>query len=633
MGSYFSISISAVENSYSIENNTSNVTVSLWCNGNNGWADDNPSYWLKVNGNEVVSGTKNFSYSSFTVCSWTDNVPHNADGTGSITYQGYYQGTDKPNGDTTAVYTLNLTTIPRASEILNGTTQRAIDGTISFSVDKKNENFVDKLTIYPTSNTSLATVVSPYTTGSTFTIGTATFNSIKALAPTTSYTSMVVQVETFTSSGAVVGTASSQFRGSFSVTAPTISPTWSASTVDSGVEFPIITGHDRVKISLGRVATADLGTTISAYEFTIGTTTFTTTGYSVVFESVEDNDVSVKIKDRRGLSTTVSTNNLFNIIEYFKPTINASIQRSPSLIDTGAVLTFNGQYTWKNQDQDWDYPLEADYKINNGNWTTISSFEAQAGDFLGSQTFPSGTFDAGQEYSIYLRIYDPYADEYSEKRLVLSKASIAFDIDLTNQRVAVGQPIPVSTTLSIDSFSTLESGSAIIDKNLKVGNALTVRNSIYCTNLETNDFVGAQGLIENNFYVEGDIYEGSKKLENKYALFPTQYVSDLTWTDWANTQTLTWTVHGSGFVYLTASTRASSNNDTGTAYVEILLNGNIVAVDLNRLSSAATLRLSASASAMMIVSDGNTITVNLSNSKGGTAEGYRRAMAFGCTLT
>ncbi len=114
---------------------------------------------------------------------------------------------------------------------------------------------------------------------------------------------------------------------------------------------------------------------------------------------------------------------------------------------------------------------------------------------------------------------------------------------------------------------------------------------------------------------------------------PTEYVSNLTWTDWANTKTLTWTVHGSGFVYVTASTRSSNANDTATVYAEIQLNGNIVAVDLNRLSSAATLRLSASTSVMMNVSDGDVITVNLSNTKGGTAEGYRRAMAFGCTLT
>lgn len=458
MGSYFSISVSATENSYSIENNTSNVTVKLLCNGNNGWAEDNPSYWLKVNGDTVASGTYNFSYSSFTVCSWTGNIPHNADGTGFITYQGYYQGTDKPNGDTTAVYTLNLTTIPRASEILNGTTQRAIDGTISFSVDKKNENFVDKLTIYPTSNTSLATVVSPYTTGSTFTIGTATFNSIKALAPTTSYTSMVVQVETFTSSGAVVGTASSQFRGSFSVTAPTISPTWSAFPTEE-----IVTGYDDVTVSLGTAAVADLGTTISAYEFTIGTTTITATGYSVYFDSVEDNDVKVKIIDRRGLSTTISSSNLFDVIQYFKPTINATITRSPSLIDTGAVLTFDGEYTWKNQDQEYNHPPMAQYKINNGNWTTISSFTYQGGNYDGGVTFASGTFDAAQEYSVYLRVYDGFDDNYSEKQLILSKAAVTFDLDLTNLRAGVGQPVPVATSGS----DGLVSGGLIVSGKIK----------------------------------------------------------------------------------------------------------------------------------------------------------------------
>jgi hypothetical protein len=139
--------------------------------------------------------------------------------------------------------------------------------------------------------------------------------------------------------------------------------------------------------------------------------------------------------------------------------------------------------------------------------------------------------------------------------------------------------------------------------------------------------------IQGDFHVSGDIYEGGVKLEDKYPPFPTEYVSDLTWTDWANTKTLTWTVHGSGFVYVSASTRSANNNDTATAYAEILLNGNLVAVELNRLSSAATLRLSANASVMMNVSDGDVITVNLNNSKGGTAEGYRRALAFGCTLT
>lgn len=454
MGSYFSISISAVENSTDIINNTSNVTVSLWCNGSNGYADDNPSYWLKVNGNVVSSGTRNFSYENFTVTTWTGNVTHNSDGSGSITYQGYFQGTDKPNGDTTPVYTLNLTKLDRESELLDGTTSRAIDGEISFSVDKKNQNFSDKLTIYPVSNSSLTTVVSPYTTGSTVQIGASTLTSIKALAPTTTYTSMVIQVETF-ASGTSIGSTSSIFRGSFTAAPPSITPIWSASPTNN-----IIATQDSVIISLGTSASPDEGTTISAYEFTIGSTTITTTGYSVEFDSVASNDVSVKIIDRRGLSTTVSTNNLFEIEEYSEPKITSiSINRYPTLIDTGAQIRVEGTYSY--------YTFRTN--IINGYYTIGSSTTSNAlsitqnsnGTFSGITTIPTNTFDAAQEYKVNIRIDDNYSDIH--KQLTLSKAAITLDMDLTNQRVGIGQPVPEATSGS----DGLVSGGLIVSGKIK----------------------------------------------------------------------------------------------------------------------------------------------------------------------
>lgn len=112
MGSYFTISASAIENSYDIENNVSNVTVTLYCNGSNGFADDNPAYWLKIDGVIVSSGTRNFNYENFVLATWTGNITHREDGTGSFTYQGYFQGTDKPDGDTTPIHTLQLTPFP-----------------------------------------------------------------------------------------------------------------------------------------------------------------------------------------------------------------------------------------------------------------------------------------------------------------------------------------------------------------------------------------------------------------------------------------------------------------------------------------------------------------------------------------
>ena len=465
MGSYFSISVSAVENSTNIIDNTSNVTVSLWCNGSNGYAEDNPSYWLQIwapDGTRIenLTGTRNFSYENFTVTTWTGKVDHNSDGTGSITYQGYFQGTDKPNGDTTPVYTLNLTTLPRTSEILDGTTSRAIDEGISFSIDKKVQDFSDKLTIYPVSDSSLTTVVSPYTTGSTVQIGTSTLDSIKALAPTTTYTSMVVKVETF-ASGTSIGSTSSVFRGSFTAAPPSITPTWSASPT-----YENVTGHDNVTISLGTSATPDEGTTISAYEFTIGSTTLTTTTYSIYFPDVENNDVSVKIIDRRGLSTTVSTSNLFGIVEYSNPTMIGSINRYPDLVATGAQLNFSGTYTFVNEDIT-DAGTEVSYKINNGNWTTLYGWTIDySGNYSGTITFPSGTFDAAQNHVVYVRFNDSY--EVIEKRFNLSKAAVTLDMDLTNQRVGIGQPIP-------ESLHSLGQGGLVVDGEINTNKGYYIK--------------------------------------------------------------------------------------------------------------------------------------------------------------
>ena len=116
MGSYFSIGIDATENSVDVANNRSSVTVNLRCYCSGCWADDGPVYWIKVDGSEVKRGTRNFNYEDFTI-SWTGYVNHNADGTKTISYQGFFQGCDKQGswdtttGDTTGVKYLTLTPI------------------------------------------------------------------------------------------------------------------------------------------------------------------------------------------------------------------------------------------------------------------------------------------------------------------------------------------------------------------------------------------------------------------------------------------------------------------------------------------------------------------------------------------
>ena len=130
-----------------------------------------------------------------------------------------------------------------------------------------------------------------------------------------------------------------------------------------------------------------------------------------------------------------------------------------------------------------------------------------------------------------------------------------------------------------------------------------------------------------------EIFTCSSKLSNKYLLQPTQYVNDISWTDWQNEKIVSYTVVGSGFVYASASAISSSNSDTGTVYAIILLNNVRVAYDYDRLVSAGSYSVGANASSMFAVSNGDVIQLTLYSSKGGTANGLRRILDFGCTLT
>lgn len=107
-----------VENSVDTENLTSNVTITLIVGWNGGsWASDNPYYYINVNGSRVKSGNANFNTSqassgSQTIATWTGNVPHESDGTGSMTWAVGYEGIYAGEGIySTASGTKTLTTI------------------------------------------------------------------------------------------------------------------------------------------------------------------------------------------------------------------------------------------------------------------------------------------------------------------------------------------------------------------------------------------------------------------------------------------------------------------------------------------------------------------------------------------
>ena len=469
---YTSIWCNYTENSTNVANNTSNITVSLICSSS-GWADDSPNYWLKVNGSTVRSGTYNFGNGTFTLCSWTGDVPHNADGTGTVTYQGYFQGTAKPDpGNTTGVYSQTLTTISRASTLDNGTTARRIDQNMTFTVTKKIDAATNKLTVRHRTSTGLSTVNTNYTSGGNISFNATTLTSIMALNTTGTSVSMQVVLETIYSNS-TVGTSSAYFNGTFAAPAPT----WTAGLTVSPTQN-VVANHSTITIKCANAPSFKAGTSLSSVIYTIGSKSASSTNYSsaVTFTGVSTNTVTVKITDKRNATYTTSINNAFGILDYVEPTFNiTSIGRYPDANNTGAQIQFAGTKV------SYQAATVSGYYTNiaTGVSTTISSgyiTTSGAGtgstSFTGAVTIPAGAFAIESVYNINLSVSDGYETKSASGSI--SKVSVLMDLDLSNNRVGIGQLVPLATS-------------------------------------------GSDGLVSGGLIVSGKIKEEGEYLEDKYA--------------------------------------------------------------------------------------------------------------------
>lgn len=157
-GSKYNIWLTVTENSQSIEDNSSNVTVKLLLKRNDGvsssaynlTASDNTAK-LKVGGDTKVS--KNLAIDTrnsvtVTLASWTGDVSHNADGTLSLALDGSFtmSGTGLTGGSVSGKF--KCTEIPRASALTLTKTSVNPGDTVGATVTAASAQFSHKVKWY-----------------------------------------------------------------------------------------------------------------------------------------------------------------------------------------------------------------------------------------------------------------------------------------------------------------------------------------------------------------------------------------------------------------------------------------------------------------------------------------------------
>lgn len=350
--SRFRFYLDAVETSYSIENNTSNVRVSVMLDYVSwGWTTGN-AYTISCNVNgqsKSATYVSNVSYGSTvtkTIATFDfTNIAHNADGSKSVSVSCafYASGTYSP-GTCSANGTLTLTTIPRASSISASPVSTFLDGSpVVFSITRAVSSFIHD--VYVNINN-----------GGNIKIGDDVATSLtwqpdsslsEYFGETNAKVTAVVTCETY-NGGTKIGSKSINITLQIpNIATPKI--TGISSTIDYGNAWLeskkyIVAGYASISVSVSaetnqtykgaKLKTASFvvqGTTKSKSPFNSGDTIGTTQIGQAV--STEPN---ITVEDSRGFKTS-QKDTAFDVLAYNQPTVKVSQSRKGNTLTLTAT--------------------------------------------------------------------------------------------------------------------------------------------------------------------------------------------------------------------------------------------------------------------------------------------------------
>jgi hypothetical protein len=406
-----SISLSITQNSQSVANNTSNVTVAVsvkWSYGS--WNATGECY-----GSITIDGTK-YSFSgikfntsastsgSQVIMTKTVNVGHNSDGTKTLSCSASFYTGLSSSGTQTASGSKTLTTIPRKSSLSasNGTLGTAQ----TLTVTRQATSFTHTIT---------------YKCGSASgTICTKSTNTSISWTPplslaqqNTTGTSVSVTFTITTYSGNTnVGSNTTAITCAIPASVkPSVSIAVSDPTGNAGSFGAYVQGQSKLKI----VATASgsQGSTIKSYKTTADGKTFTaatvTTG---VVNGTGTLTITATVTDSRGRTATASTT--ISVLKYEYPKINSlTVSRrdydanGENYVKSGYLeVKFSSEITALNNKN------TATYSIQYKKMTATSYTTETMSDLDGQYSVSGGVFvfraDTASSYNIVLSVADAF---------------------------------------------------------------------------------------------------------------------------------------------------------------------------------------------------------------------------------
>lgn len=461
----YSITFTVTETGTSIDDNTSTLAYSLVVNSNNYSYSDYETGWrIYINGNRVsyrsYSGnyTSLSSHSSITLASGTTTVPHDNDGTKTVSVSAYADialGSYGP-GDMSTSGTLTLTNIPRSSTLT--IPSLVVGSAATLTVTAASASFTHEISYsFHDLSGTIATLAAGVTTAS-WTVPTTFY----AKMPNAVSDTVNITIQTL-NNGVPIGSrtynATVTIDASIKPTAPSVTLTPVNSNYWINSQGLYVGGYSRVKVQSS--ATAGTGASMASYTISgafSGTGAEVTSG--VLTEGVKS--ITVTATDTRGRAT--ATTSTITFLEYSPPSLTISAERGEY---AGGVWTadVNGDHIRVNV-------LPSLSLSNEGNTPTIT---AQVGgtypDVISGNDYIWTSTNATTTYNVSVSVTDSVGNS-ATRTASIPTIEVPFNVNVDLPGAAFGMISQTAEVVEIGPAWAMKFGNTVVPDSNQGGKVL-----------------------------------------------------------------------------------------------------------------------------------------------------------------
>lgn len=494
-----SISLSITQNSQSIANNTSNVTVKVtakWTYGS--YNLNKKSGWVKIDGTKYsftsAFNTGQSTSGSTTLYTKTVNVSHATNGTKTLSCSASYTS-GVSSGTVTASKSKTLTTIPRKSSI-SAVTASALGSASTISVTRQSTSFTHTIT-YTCGSAS----------GTICTKSTATSvpwtPPISLASQNTAGSSLTVKftIETFNGSTSLGTNTWTSYAYTIPLEHEDIKPGLSLDVADvysyRATYGAYVQGKSQLQITMTpefkmEASAKSYKTTIDGKTYTVGPSLTTD-----IITGSGDMTITVVLTDTRGGTVTKTWD--ISVLEYATPKlVSSTIKRSESdgtASSSGAYLTVTFSSAVSPLDNKNTAAYTIQYKkTSETSYSDPIPLSSYANNYAVSNGVYTFAADTASTYDVILAVADGIEDD--DKTLTGSSISKVWSILARGTGFAFGKVAEIANTLEVA-------------WNAKFNEKVTLSNNKFLFSEDTN---GNESMMigmntSNNILVGWDIYD------------------------------------------------------------------------------------------------------------------------------